>query len=253
MITLKKWIIALIFAFTLFTALIGNTTAWNHVTSYDFHEVQVGSSKHANVTVTNTTYQNVTVFFSFNSTSDFAWLPEPLNSIELSPISSINLNIAFIPSSAGLKNASLTLTDGTPFNSSQVKFSGTGIEKKSEVSIEHVLDFFESAVFFGDIFGTQTGSKSTDYKLKNIDGKYTALTTSDSSENRLNAFRNMILSVANEIKEENLAAACDQITELYNKSDGYLPPVSAPDFIDGKSKQQLASMLVALRQQFECQ
>ena len=158
MFRLKKLIIALIFAFTLLTASTGNTTPWNHVTSYDFHEVQVGSSKHANLTVTNITYQNITVFFSFNSNSDFAWLPVALKTIEISPISSINLDIAFIPSSVGLKNASLTITDGTPLNSSQVKFSGTGIEKKSEVSIEDVVDFFDSAVLFGDIIGTQTGS-----------------------------------------------------------------------------------------------
>lgn len=252
MITLKKWIIALIFAFILLTASTGNTTAWNHVTSYDFHEVQVGSSKHTNVTVTNITIQNVTVFFSFNSTSDFAWLPVPLNTIEIAPNSSINLDIAFIPSSAGLKSASLTITDGTPFNSSQVKFFGTGIEKKSEVSIEDVIDFFDSAVFFGDIVGTQTGGKSTDYNLKNVDRKIEGEKNNNSSQNRLNAFRNMILSVANEIEEKNFATACGHLSELYVKTDGKLPPVSPPDFIDGKSKQKLARMLVALRQQFEC-
>jgi hypothetical protein len=252
MITLKKWIIALIFAFILLTASSGNTTAWNHFTSYDFHEVQVGSSKHANVSVTNITYQNVTVFFSFNSTSEFVWFPEPLDTIEIASNSSINLDIAFIPGSAGLKSASLTITDGTPFNSSQINFFGTGIEKKSEVSIEDIIDFFDSAVFFGDIVGFQTGGKSTDYNLKNIDEKIEGEKNNNSSQNRLNAFRNMILSVANEIEEKNFLTACGHLSELYVKTDGKLPPVSPPDFIDGESKQELARMLVALRQQFEC-
>lgn len=162
-----------------------------------------------------------------------------------------HFDIAFTPKSIGPKNASLIISDGTPTNASQVKFFGTGIEKNAQITIEDIIDFFDSSVFLGNIVGTQTGSKSTSYK-ENTHQKDEIATNFDYDYNRLNAFRNMMLSIANKIDEENFVAACDKLSELYNKTDGYIPPVSPPDFIYGISKVELANMIAALRQQFEC-
>lgn len=47
----------------------------------------------------NITDQNVTFYFYFNCTYDFAWFPMPLNTAEISAYKSINYDIAFIPTS----------------------------------------------------------------------------------------------------------------------------------------------------------
>jgi len=215
--------------------------------------MEIGLSKHTDLIVTNITDQNLTLYFNFDSsTSDFAWLPVPLKRIAISPMSSINLDIAFIPGSVGQKIATLTISDGSPFNSSLVKFSGTGKEKKPEVSIEDVIEFFDSAVSFGDIVGNEIGSTSTSYNLKNVGEGNEVAKSSNSGQNRLKAFRNMILSTADKIQEESLVGACQQLNELYDKTDGQNPPISAPDFIYGTSKQELARMIADLRQQIGC-
>lgn len=252
MFTLRKMMIVLTVSISLISTSIGDTASWNNITSFNFNEVEVGSSKQTNVTITNISDQDVSLLFNFQSNSEFAWLPNPLNTITILANESINLNIAFSPNSIGDKNASLYITDGTPSNFSHVKFYGTGIEPKPQVCIEDIIEFFDASVFLGQITGRQNTTESSAYPQNDQYDMGKNQKGSNLDQNRLNAFRNMIISVADVIEKENFSQACEQLSELYSKTDGEFPPVSAPDFIYGQSKQTLASMIVSLRRQHKC-
>jgi len=248
----KKLSIAVGLFFCLIGASSGHTASWNHISSYDFHEVEVGASKHANVTVRNITNQAVEISVILNDNSNFTCFPEPFSTTTISANAAINLDIGFIPNSVGEKSTKLFITDGTPFNSSQVTFLGTGIEPIPQVKIEDIIEFFDSSVFGGQIVGSKTVMKSSAFISKNQFVINEDAKRSYSDENRLNAFRNMIMSAAREIEEENFIEACYQLSEVYNKTDGEEPPASAPDFIYGEAKPKLARMITTLIQELGC-
>lgn len=84
--------------------------------------MEIGASKHTNITLTNITDQAVEISVILNDNSNFTCFPEPSSTTTVSANASINLDIGFIPSSVGEKSTKLIITDGTPFNTRQVTF-----------------------------------------------------------------------------------------------------------------------------------
>lgn len=248
----KKLLIAVSLFFCLLGASSGYAASWNHISSYDFHEVEVGASKHANVTVKNITDQVVKIIVKLDDNPNFICFPEPLSIMTISANASINIDIGFIPNSVGEKSTGLIITDGTPFNTSQMTFYGTGIEPIPQVKIEDIIEFFDSSVYGGQIVAAKTLIKSSFFISKNQFEINEDAKRGYSDQNQLNAFRNMLMSASNEIEEENFVEACYQLSEVYNKTDGEEPPASAPDFVNGEAKPKLARMIMTLIQQLGC-
>jgi hypothetical protein len=58
----------------------------------------------------------------------------------------------------------------------------------------------------------------------------------------------MIKSVDNMVQDENISVACEQMINVYRKTDGQSPR----DFVAGVAKEDLAEMIVAYSKQLDC-
>lgn len=97
-------------------------------------------------------------------------------------------------------------------------------------TIEEILEFFDTAVESGGLFGIGP--------------------TVTSAEGKLNAFRNMLEEAAYLIANGYIAEACQQLSAIYRKTDGMTPP---PDFVAGEGSEHLAEMILALMNDLGCE
>ena len=105
----------------------------------------------------------------------------------------------------------------------------TGVEELSpEEEIARILDFFDTSVESETLEGDGTGN---------------------SAEKRLNALRNMIEAARDLIAAGDIDAACQQLQDVYNRTDGETPP---PDFVTGEAASELATMILELMAEIGC-
>jgi hypothetical protein len=97
-----------------------------------------------------------------------------------------------------------------------------------EQQIADILAFFDAAVEAGNLMGSGPGA---------------------SAPNRLKALRNMIVAAGDLIKQGKMAEACQQLLDVYNRTDGFVPP---PDFVKGIAAPTLAEMIKGLRADLNC-
>jgi len=243
MIVKKKFIqVIAIFAIFAATALFlpGITIASVSPPSWDFGEVELGSSRAAIVRISGPDTQVIllTAFWlEQGSSNDFSvktTIPE--SGIQLRPGLFVEIEIVYTPSTIGPTSAILYIhTDPRVFLET-VNLSGTGIAKVSlpsqpeRISVADILAFFDKSVDTGYIEG---------------DGK------GKSAPNRLKALRNMIRSTGKMIEEGNKDIAFDKLLTILKKTDGQRSPDSPPDFVKGKGAYNLAGMIEGLMQQLE--
>lgn len=105
----------------------------------------------------------------------------------------------------------------------------TGVEELSpEEEIARILDFFDTSVESETLEGDGTGN---------------------SAEKRLNALRNMIEAARDLIAAGDIDAACQQMQDVYNRTEGETPP---PDFVTGEAASELATMILELMAEIGC-
>jgi len=111
-----------------------------------------------------------------------------------------------------------------------VPLSGAGVESEPppEERIAEILDFFDASTGTGDLVGNGPGG---------------------SAESRLNALRNIIEAAGDLIEVGDTAGACQQLPDVYERSDGEFPP---PDFVTGDDAPELAIMVQNLMTYLGC-
>jgi len=243
--TTKNKFIQVIAIFVIFAAtalfLPGITIASVSPTSWDFGELELGSSRAAIVTISGPDTREIllTVWLEQGSSSDFSiktTIPEGGIQLQFGEI--IEIEIVYTPSTIGLTSGSLYIRTDDPraFPETVVNLSGTGIAAASlpsqleRISVEDILAFFDNSVKSRYLEG---------------DGK------GKSAPNRLKALRNMIRSTGKIIKEGNNDIAFDKLLAILKKTDGQGSPDSPPDFVQGDGARVLAGMIEGLMQQLE--
>jgi hypothetical protein len=111
-----------------------------------------------------------------------------------------------------------------------VWLAGTGVEAEPtpEELIAEILTFFDAAVADGSLSGSGPGG---------------------SAGGRLGALRNMLVTAQALIDAGDVAAACTQLLDAYNRTDGHPIP---PDFVQGDAAPALAAMIADLRSLLAC-
>ena len=221
--------------------------------SYDFGEVELRSTSKTAVSISTSSNGNVSItLLELENGTDFKVITQVLEGgILIPPNETVDIEIAFSPTVLGSLTDTLSIRTNNPFVGKKLVYlSGTGISKE-DIAIEDILDFFDSAVASGKLIGDD-GGKLTDYQLSYSQNKKKSDKERNSAENRLNALRNMIKSADNMVQDGNLDGACEQIFDVYHKTDGQSPPDSAPDFVAGEAKEDLADMIFAFSQILDC-
>jgi hypothetical protein len=143
---------------------------------------------------------------------------------------------AFFP--AGNLPLSLAIADlngdGTPdivtanFDSDNVAVLLNTTPISLEQKITATLEYFDAAVTSGELGGTGSGN---------------------SASGKLGALRNMIEQAGVLIRADNIAGACQQLLDAYNRTDGRPKP---SDFVQGSAAGKLAEKILELRSSLNC-
>jgi hypothetical protein len=244
-----KPVIAILVTFAATTFYLpGSTIAAVSPSSWDFGEVDLGSSETATVRIYNPgTLDIYLTTFRFGQTdlSDFSVNTTiPQGGILLQTGQIAEIEIVYTPSDVGATNDTLYIYTNPRGYEETVALSGAGraVEllpsQPETISVEDILSFFDGAV---------------DRNLVENDSAYLkGKGKGKSAPNRLNALRNMIRSAGEMIKDENTYMACNQLFTVLKKIDGQGSPGSPPDFVEGDGTTVLAGMIEALIEQLEC-
>ena len=179
--------------------------------------------------------------------------------LRIEPNQSVGIEIVYTPTIVGPVDDAMYIYTNNPFTGrATVYLSGIGVPNK--IAIDDILHFFDSSVSTGSLIGSD-GKKSSEYQVSlyqqaamiEPNGGAKAAKGGKSEDNRLNAFRNKLKSVDNMVDDKNIHGACEQLLEIYQKTDGLNPPQSPPDFIEGQAKAELAAMITAFRLQLQCE
>ena len=81
------------------------------------------------------------------------------------------------------------------------------------------------------------------------DGNVQGQGSGKSARDRLNALRNMLVTAADLLAQGDVAAACVQLQDAANRTDGASPP---SDFVQGPAAADLFDAITALRGQLGC-
>ena len=267
--TTKNKFIQVIAIFVIFAAtalfLPGITIASVSPPSWDFGEVELGSSRAAIVRISAPDTQAVVLLTAFRlglgSASDFSVKTTiPVSGIQLLPGQIVNIEIVYTPSAIGFTSDGLYIYTDPRGYEEKVDLNGTGIAEVSlpsqpeKISVEDILAFFDNSVESGYLVGNSKGKlaqnrvkagKTPSYKAYLPNGK------DKSAQNRLKAFRNMIRSTGKMIEEGNNDIAFDKLLAILKKTDGQGSPGSPPDFVKGDGAAMLAGMIEGLMQQLE--
>jgi hypothetical protein len=228
-------ILILVFAcslLTLFKVADAQVIDSYNPTEHDFGNRAIGSYVTQVFTVKNSDSGGLTVFaidLTSNNTQPFyAYTGDSLEIISgqvsyVDSNTSFEIEVSFSPTTVGDHNAYLRIvTDATNF--------GVDSEVPSE-QIALILDFFETSASGPDPSLVGSGPNT------------------ESAENRLNAFWNMLLSAQDLIESGDYVAACEQLLDAYLKCDADPLP---PDFVQGDAASSLAQMIANLRDSIGC-
>ena len=198
----------------------------------NFGDVEKGKSTMAIVSISNTGQLDLNltgVSLTADSSSAFSITSAPAAPIP--PGGSADVTIIFAPTAVGSFSGTLQVNSDDPYHGTvQVPLSGNGIVKEEppEQQIQGILQFFDDSVNKGILPGSGPGN---------------------SANNRRAALRNMIEAAGDLIHDGNIAAACQQLYDAYQKTDGQPQP---PDFVTGSAAPDLASRILKLMQTLGC-
>jgi hypothetical protein len=202
--------------------------------TYDFGDIEEGSSSTAIVTVSNVGCAALTVndiIFPTGSSSDFSITSVPTTPVVIPPEGTADIEITYTPSVIGITSTVLNIISDDPDEGLvEVELSGTGVEVELPPleQIQNMLDFFDASVSEGTLVGHGPGR---------------------SAEGRRYALRNMIIAAGDLIREGATENACEQLLDIYNRMDGLPKP---PDFVSGEAASTLADMILDLRTDMGC-
>ena len=241
----------MIFAVTIYL-LPSITQAFSTPESWYFGDVELGSTSRATVTIsTSSTEKVILTALRLQNGAEFKVVTEvPQQGIVVPPNQTVGIEIAYTPTIVDTVTDTLYIHTNNPFiGRGIIELSGTGYNSKIEIG--DILEFFDTAVAAGSLQGDE-GGKSSDY-LSDNKSSYTQKAKKAGKDNRLvdnrlKAFRNMIKSVDNMVQDENITGACEQMIDVYRKTDGQSPP----DFVAGVAKEDLAELIVAYSNQLNC-
>jgi hypothetical protein len=228
------------------------TQAFSTPESWYFGDVEMGSTSRATMTISTSSTENIILTaLRLQNGAEFKVVTEvPQQGIVVPPNQAVRIEIAYTPTIVDTVTDTLYIHTNNPFiGRGIIQLSGTGYSSKIEFG--DILEFFDTAVAAGSLQGDE-GEKSSDYFSDNkssLTQKVKKAGKDDrSADNRLKAFRNMIKSVDNMVQDENITGACEQMIDVYRKTDGQSPQ----DFVAGVAKEDLAEMIVAYSKQLDC-
>lgn len=197
----------------------------------NFGNVEVGATATNVITVSNVGMQFLTIMgaeFQASGDTEFSFTP-PVSWV--APGTSVDINIAFTPSSEGTFAAVLVITSDDPDEELvEVILSGEGKGGVTlPVSVDDILAFFDASVADGTLIGNSPG--------KSADGRKKAL-------------RNMIKAADDLIEDGYVADACQQLLNAYQRCDGLPRP---PEFVTGPAAPTLAGMILDLMASLGCE
>jgi hypothetical protein len=96
------------------------------------------------------------------------------------------------------------------------------------VTIADVIELFDDAVADGTLMGAGPGN---------------------SAGGRLNALRNMLLAAGDLLEQGEVEAACSQLQDVADRTDGAFPP---PDFAQGPAAPDLLDAVTELQDELGC-
>jgi hypothetical protein len=199
--------------------------------SFDFGNVEIGTTSTNVITVTNDGDQFLMIYsVELDATSDSEFSFTSTASM-VTPGTSADINIAFTPGSEGFFTAVLVISsndvdEGTVL----VGLSGAGEGGVTPpTSVADILAFFDASVADGTLVGNGPGS---------------------SADNRRNALRNMIEAAGDLIDNGYVNDACEQVLDALNRTDGVDRP---PEFVAGPAAPVLADMIIDLMGALGCE
>jgi hypothetical protein len=241
----KVSLIALVMALLLAAVLPATAQPLGDVASispstWDFGEVPYGETRTVLFTVTNISEYAINVHNVWGELTDneifFSGISLPLGT-NLGPGQSVDIEVTFRTYGAGSAPQlyeQLFYIEIYIYDDAAQLFNpwvtGTAVPVKPTPGqqIADILAFFDASVEAGTLLGSGPGA---------------------SAPNRLKALRNMIVSASDLINQGKMTEACQQLRDVYNRTDGLEPP---PDFVKGTAASNLASMIKGLRANLNC-
>jgi hypothetical protein len=192
-------------------------------TEHDFGDVEVGNSRSTSVTLMNLGDAEVGLDTALRCSADFAIVSTvPAN---ISPGGIVDIEVVFTPSATGFVAAD-PLINGVAVTA--LGLLGVANEPPPPPSIVEILAFFDASVADGSLVG--------DGPAKSADG-------------RRNALRNMLEATCDLIKDGNIADACKQLMDSYQRCDGLPRP---PEFVAGPAAPAITEMIFDLMISLGC-
>lgn len=203
--------------------------------SYDFGEVDVGTSETIEVVINNVGDSSITIsaiFLQPESSEDYSvdvpyYLP-----MFFSEGGDITVEVTFSPSDNSASSAVLQIDSSDPDEPVvEVVLTGQGVggEITPLEQIDAIVEFSAEAVESETLVGKGRGK---------------------SAKNRLNALLKMLERAKSLIEEEQYDQACGQLRAAYKHSDGLNRP---PDFVAGDATSELADKIMTLIEALEAQ
>ena len=254
MITQKKYFNLIALLVALITGMVFlpglSNAAVTVEKNYDFGEVDVGTLSLATLNISTDSNNPVSLIDLRILENDCVFSINPEVSLPTDLPLSININ--YVPSKEGTCTSYVSITtidlETSAPGRAMVTLTGTGVIKQ-EITIDGILDFFNSCVDDGSLEGYVPDKSSK----KRSAAKITKGNGSDKlAENRLNALRNMIETADDLIESEKIDEACGQLEAVYKKMDGFDTPGDSIDFVKGSAVGELAAMVEKLMGTLEC-
>ena len=203
--------------------------------SYDFGEVEVGTSETVEIVINNVGDSSITIsaiYLQSESGEDYSvdvpyYLP-----MFFSAGGHKSVEVTFSPSDNSASSAVLQIDSSDPDEPVvEVVLTGQGVggEITPLEQIDAILEFSAAAVEAETLVGKGRGK---------------------SAKNRLNAFVKMLESAESLIEEEQYDQACGQLRAAYKHCDGQNRPA---DFVAGDAASELADKIMALIEALEAQ
>jgi pimeloyl-ACP methyl ester carboxylesterase len=198
--------------------------------SYDFGNVEIGSSTTTYVSISNIGDGDLSIEslgFSSGSSSSFSITTAPSLPATVVPGGTVDVEITFAPTNVFYSSAVLKIGSNDPDESVvTVDLAGVGvvIEIPPSEQVQEILTFIDESVSCGILAGEGPG---------------------ESADNKLNALINMIEAAGNLINDGLYEKAKQQLEDILDKCDGKSPP---PDFVTGSAAADLVEMIQGLMQ-----
>ena len=195
--------------------------------SMDFSDVIIGNTSEESVTVSNTGTGELAISGISLLGLDASEFSQTNNCVIVVPGSSCTVTVTFTPVDEGSKTATLSITSDDP-DEETVNVSLAANAKTPQEFADDIVAFMDASALSGELAGTGRGNSAT---------------------KRLNALRNMIIMAKALIDQGDIPAACVQLQDAYEKTDGNTTP---PDLVSGDAAEELAGMIQELMSSLGC-